>query len=109
MWKEQVETITFNVLVTTYEFIMYDAKQLSKMQWKYLIIDEAQRMKDRDSKLSKAFDKFSFEKRLLLTGTSFPFFASTGVILVWIACMVSSLAACWFLCCVLCIPTKNIF
>ena len=68
MWKEQVETITFNVLVTTYEFIMYDAKQLSKMQWKYLIIDEAQRMKDRDSKLSKAFDKFSFEKRLLLTG-----------------------------------------
>lgn len=69
MLKEQVETITFNVLVTTYEFIMYDAKQLCKMQWKYLVIDEAQRMKDRDSKLSKAFDKFSFEKRLLLTGT----------------------------------------
>jgi SNF2-related domain len=41
------------------------------MQWKYLVIDEAQRMKDRDSKLSKAFDKFSFEKRLLLTGKRF--------------------------------------
>lgn len=68
MWKEQVETVTFNVLVTTYEFIMYDAKQLSKMHWKYLVIDEAQRMKDRESKLSKSFDKFSFEKRLLLTG-----------------------------------------
>jgi SWI/SNF-related matrix-associated actin-dependent regulator of chromatin subfamily A member 2/4 len=69
MWKEQVESVTFNVLVTTYEFIMRDAKQLAKMQWKYLIIDEAQRMKDRDSKLSKAFDTFTFDKRLLLTGT----------------------------------------
>lgn len=39
------------------------------MPWKYLVIDEAQRMKDRDSKLAKAFDRFTFEKRLLLTGT----------------------------------------
>ena len=39
------------------------------MPWKYLVIDEAQRMKDSESKLSQAFAKFAFEKRLLLTGT----------------------------------------
>jgi SNF2 family DNA or RNA helicase len=64
-----VETVTFNCLVTTYEFVMRDATVLSKVPWKYLIIDEAQRMKDRDSKLAKAFDRFVFDKRLLLTGT----------------------------------------
>jgi SWI/SNF-related matrix-associated actin-dependent regulator of chromatin subfamily A member 2/4 len=69
LFKEQVETICFNCLVTTYEFVLRDATHLSKVQWKYLVIDEAQRMKDRDSKLAKAFDKFSFDKRLLLTGT----------------------------------------
>jgi SWI/SNF-related matrix-associated actin-dependent regulator of chromatin subfamily A member 2/4 len=67
--RDHVETITFNCLVTTYEFVMRDATHLSKVPWKYLIIDEAQRMKDRDSKLAKAFDRFVFEKRLLLTGT----------------------------------------
>lgn len=69
MWKDQVESMCFNVLVTTYEFAMRDVTALSKLQWKYLIIDEAQRMKDRESKLAKAIDKISFERRLLLTGT----------------------------------------
>jgi SWI/SNF-related matrix-associated actin-dependent regulator of chromatin subfamily A protein 2/4 len=27
--------------------------KLSKLEWKYIIIDEAQRMKDRESKLSQ--------------------------------------------------------
>jgi SNF2-related domain len=39
-----------------------------QVPWKYLVIDEAQRMKDRESKLAKAFDRFTFDKRLLLTG-----------------------------------------
>lgn len=69
MWKDQVESMCFNVLVTTYEFAMRDVTALSKLQWKYLIIDEAQRMKDRESKLAKAIDKIAFERRLLLTGT----------------------------------------
>ncbi len=39
------------------------------MEWKYIIIDEAQRMKDRDSKLAKDLDRFTAARRLLLTGT----------------------------------------
>ncbi len=41
----------------------------NKVEWKYLIIDEAQRMKDRQSKLAKDLDRFVAHRRLLLTGT----------------------------------------
>lgn len=59
----------FNVLVTTYEFIMRDRAKLSKVEWKYIIIDEAQRMKDRESRLARDLDRFRCHRRLLLTGT----------------------------------------
>jgi len=59
----------FNVLVTTYEFIMRDRSNLSKEDWKYIIIDEAQRMKDRESRLARDLDRFRCSRRLLLTGT----------------------------------------
>ena len=42
---------------------------LSQVDWKYIVIDEAQRMKDRESKLAKDLDRFRAERRLLLTGT----------------------------------------
>lgn len=59
----------FNILVTTYETIMRDRSKLSKLEWKYIIIDEAQRMKDRESKLSQDLNTFKTARRLLLTGT----------------------------------------
>ena len=59
----------FNVLVTTYEFVMYDRSKLSKVDWKYIIIDEAQRMKDRESVLARDLDRYRCQRRLLLTGT----------------------------------------
>ena len=40
--------LKFNVLVTTYEFIMRDRAKLSKVNWQYVVIDEAQRLKDRE-------------------------------------------------------------
>ncbi|XVF80095.1 hypothetical protein PTKIN_Ptkin15bG0042900 [Pterospermum kingtungense] len=65
----QVLAMKFNVLVTTYEFIMYDRSKLSKIDWKYIIIDEAQRMKDRESVLARDLDRYHCQRRLLLTGT----------------------------------------
>ncbi len=38
------------------------------MEWKYIVIDEAQRMKDRESKLAKDLERFITSRRLLLTG-----------------------------------------
>ncbi|KAL1293804.1 uncharacterized protein LOC107619011 [Arachis ipaensis] len=55
--KIEVCAMKFNVLVTTYEFIMYDRSKLSKVDWKYIIIDEAQRMKDMDSVLARDLDR----------------------------------------------------
>lgn len=64
-----VLAMKFNILVTTYEFIMYDRSKLSKIDWKYIIIDEAQRMKDRESVLARDLDRYRCQRRLLLTGT----------------------------------------
>lgn len=69
LYLNQVQQGRFNVMVTTYEFIMRDKSKLSKIQWKYVIIDEAQRMKDSESRLTKDLNRFSFQRRLLLTGT----------------------------------------
>ncbi|XP_065859640.1 ATP-dependent helicase BRM [Euphorbia lathyris] len=69
LFTQEVCALKFNVLVTTYEFIMYDRSKLSKVDWKYIIIDEAQRMKDRESVLARDLDRYRCQRRLLLTGT----------------------------------------
>ncbi|KAL1549842.1 ATP-dependent helicase BRM-like isoform X1 [Salvia divinorum] len=69
LFSQEVLAMKFNVLVTTYEFIMYDRSKLSKIDWKYIIIDEAQRMKDRESVLARDLDRYRCQRRLLLTGT----------------------------------------
>ncbi|CAI9101854.1 OLC1v1039276C1 [Oldenlandia corymbosa var. corymbosa] len=69
LFSQEVSAMKFNVLVTTYEFIMFDRSKLSKVDWKYIIIDEAQRMKDRESVLARDLDKYRCQRRLLLTGT----------------------------------------
>ncbi|XP_072967210.1 ATP-dependent helicase BRM [Typha angustifolia] len=69
LFSQEVCAIKFNVLVTTYEFVMYDRSKLSKIGWKYIIIDEAQRMKDRESVLARDLDRYRCQRRLLLTGT----------------------------------------
>jgi SWI/SNF-related matrix-associated actin-dependent regulator of chromatin subfamily A protein 2/4 len=68
-YAQEVQSLQFNILVTTYEFIMRDRTRLSKVEWQYIIIDEAQRMKDRQSKLARDLDKFKANRRLLLSGT----------------------------------------
>jgi len=68
-YAQEVLPLQFNILVTTYEFVMKDRAKLSKIDWQYIVIDEAQRMKDRQSKLAKDLDKFTALRRLLLSGT----------------------------------------
>lgn len=68
-YHQEVQAMQFNALVTTYEFIMRDRAKLCRIQWHYIIIDEAQRMKDRQSKLAQDLNRFSATRRLLLTGT----------------------------------------
>ncbi len=61
---------TFNVLVTTYEYVMSDKSFLSKIKWKYIIVDEGHRIKNHKSKLSRILGgEYTATNRLLLTGT----------------------------------------
>jgi SWI/SNF-related matrix-associated actin-dependent regulator of chromatin subfamily A member 5 len=59
----------WDVLVTSYEGVLKERGKLSKINWKYLIIDEAHRIKNADSSLSQAVRKMNTEHRLLITGT----------------------------------------
>ncbi|KAJ1701022.1 hypothetical protein LUZ63_000801 [Rhynchospora breviuscula] len=59
----------FNVLLTTYEMILADALYLRNVPWEVLIVDEGHRLKNSSSKLFSLLNTFSFQHRVLLTGT----------------------------------------
>jgi superfamily II DNA or RNA helicase len=60
----------FNVLLTTYEYIIRDRPLLAKIKWVHMIIDEGHRMKNASSKLSTTLMQYySSRYRLILTGT----------------------------------------
>jgi SWI/SNF-related matrix-associated actin-dependent regulator of chromatin subfamily A member 5 len=59
----------FDVLVTSYEGLLREKGKLGKVPWRYLIIDEAHRIKNENSSLSVAVRNVKVEFRLLITGT----------------------------------------
>lgn len=64
------EKDSFNVLITTYEYIMKDKLSLNKVIWQYIIVDEGHRMKNSKSKFTQTLGtQFNSVCRLLLTGT----------------------------------------
>ena len=70
MFKEEVESGNFNVLLTTYEYTMKDKGYLRRLEWQYIIVDEGHRMKNAESKFAQTLGTFYTSKhRLLLTGT----------------------------------------
>lgn len=59
----------WDVCVTTYEVANTEKKVLSRFAWKYLVIDEAHRLKNETSMFSTTVRSFNTAYRLLLTGT----------------------------------------
>jgi len=59
----------FNVLLTTYEYILADAGFLSQLKWQFMAVDEAHRLKNRESQLYAKLMDFGAPSRLLITGT----------------------------------------
>ena len=59
----------FDVLVTSYEGFVKEKGRLGRIDWQYLIIDEAHRIKNENSSLSLAVRKLKTQFRLLITGT----------------------------------------
>jgi len=66
----QMRATKFNVLLTTYEYVIKDKAVLAKIHWKYMIIDEGHRMKNHHCKLTQVLNThYLAPHRLLLTGT----------------------------------------
>ncbi|XP_953839.1 SWI/SNF family trascriptional activator protein, putative [Theileria annulata] len=59
----------YDIFVTSYETCCKAKGPLGRLNWKYLIIDEAHRIKNEESKLSEVVRLFRTEYRLLITGT----------------------------------------
>ncbi|VFQ98361.1 unnamed protein product [Cuscuta campestris] len=59
----------FNVLLTTYEMVLADLSNLRCIPWEVLVVDEGHRLKNSSSKLFGSLNTFSFQHRVLLTGT----------------------------------------
>lgn len=67
---EQIRKLDFIIVLTTYEFCMRDKHILAKVDWRYMIIDEGHRLKNKDGKLIKTLaSSYSAPRRLLLSGT----------------------------------------
>ena len=66
----QIKYSNFQVLLTTYEYIIKDRPLLSKVKWMLMIVDEGHRMKNAQSKLSSTITQYYHTRyRLILTGT----------------------------------------
>ena len=59
----------FDIVITSYEGINICKNHLKKFNWNYVIIDEAHRIKNEESLLSKNLRKFKTNQKLLITGT----------------------------------------
>lgn len=59
----------FNILITSYEMAIQECKFLKRIAWETMVIDEAHRLKNNDSKFFKISMEYTTKFKILLTGT----------------------------------------
>jgi SWI/SNF-related matrix-associated actin-dependent regulator of chromatin subfamily A member 5 len=59
----------FDAVITSYEMVIKEKNFFKKTYWRYIIIDEAHRIKNENSILSRTVRMFKTSYRLLITGT----------------------------------------
>lgn len=67
--NSRLKPVDFDVCITSYEMVMLEKTQFGKIQWEYMVIDEAHRIKNESSLLSKIIRILDTKYRLLVTGT----------------------------------------
>ena len=63
------EDAPFHVLITSYQLVTQDQQYFQRVKWQYMILDEAQNIKNAASVRWKTLLSFHCRNRLLLTGT----------------------------------------
>ena len=61
----------WDVCVTSYEMVLREKSVFKKFNWKYMVIDEAHRIKNEESKLSQVIREIKTANRLLITGENY--------------------------------------
>ncbi|XP_064642044.1 chromodomain-helicase-DNA-binding protein 4-like isoform X3 [Lineus longissimus] len=61
--------VKFHVLLTSYELISIDTATLGSIDWAMLVVDEAHRLKNNQSKFFRVLSNYKIGYKLLLTGT----------------------------------------
>ncbi|KAG5648097.1 hypothetical protein DXG03_007132 [Asterophora parasitica] len=59
----------FHILITSYQLVTQDQQYFQRIKWQYMILDEAQNIKNSSSVRWKTLLGFQCRNRLLLTGT----------------------------------------
>ncbi|THH31999.1 hypothetical protein EUX98_g2177 [Antrodiella citrinella] len=63
------EDAPFHILITSYQLVTQDQQYFQRVKWQYMILDEAQNIKNSSSARWKTLLGFQCRNRLLLTGT----------------------------------------
>ncbi len=63
------QTRATNLVITSYTLVHRDLKELKRMEWQGVVLDEAQNIKNSDAKQSKAVRELESDFRIALTGT----------------------------------------
>jgi SWI/SNF-related matrix-associated actin-dependent regulator of chromatin subfamily A member 5 len=72
LWRDHLSTVSgesFDVIITTYEMVTAATSMLTHRNYSYVILDEAQRIKNEMSNIGQAVRKCRSVSKLLITGT----------------------------------------
>ena len=59
----------FDVVLTTYQTALRDQGLLQKLEWEYIVLDESQQIKNKDSQVFKALNALPARHKISLSGT----------------------------------------
>jgi superfamily II DNA or RNA helicase len=59
----------FDVILTTYQTALRDVKILEQLEYEYIVLDESQQIKNKDSKVFKAINQLEARHKISLSGT----------------------------------------
>jgi len=63
------EAIRHDIVITTYSLALRDKEHLSHLEWEYVVVDEAQNIKNDAAKQTQAIKKLNARHKIALTGT----------------------------------------